>query len=230
MKLKRFVLSGSVLLCLIADAQEIFIYDEQSSIEGNYGEGGSVIQPAQPMGQSFTPELSSVGFVRLYISDDSVGYVGGNVYVKLLANSITGTLLGQSQSVLIPTGGFAQPVNFLFTTPVSVTSGVTYYFQPIANNNTLAVAGDLGGADYSYLGGTAFFNGAPVANEDLWFREGIYTTPEPSALWLVLLGGGFWLSLRSKNSLRFPFRRKAAAKNFSLLHQTDPFPPRFGVI
>lgn len=170
---------------------QTFTYDQQSSIEGNYGEGGSVIQPVQPMGQSFTPGLSGVGFIRLYISDDSVGNVGGSVYVNLLADSITGMLLGQSQSVTIPAGGFAQPVNFFFTTQIAVTPGLTYYFQPVANNNTLAVAGDNGGSYYSYPGGTAFFNGVSQPNEDLWFREGI-VVPEPSSLWLALLGSGVW--------------------------------------
>lgn len=199
MKTYKLLCLGFASFCLTAWGQ-VFAYDQQSSVEGVYGEGGGVIQPNQPMGQSFTPEFSGVGFIRLYIIDTTgLGGLGGTIYVNILGNSITGTVLGKSDIESIPTGGFTGPVNFFFQTSVAVTPGVAYYFQPVANNNTLAVAGDNGGSYYSYPGGTAFFNGVSQPNEDLWFREGIYIVPEPSPLWLILLGGGIWFFVRRRH-------------------------------
>ena len=92
--------------------------------------------------------------------------------------------------------GFSRYPDFFFSTPVPVTPGNTYYFQPVVQS------GDLWGITaynaYNYPNGTAFSLGATVPFFDVWFREGIYNVPEPSATILVLLGAAWlaWAKLR----------------------------------
>lgn len=197
MKRPKVLITALTILCLVAQGQ-IYVYDQESvTSDTELGASGYNIQTEQPIGQSFTPTLSSVGFVRLYIQNgEEMPIPPATVYVNLLANSITGPVLGQSESVSLPGGQFTDaPLNFFFVSPVTVTPGVTYYLQPVAESNpdvTYVIA-----SGYLYSGGTLFLNGAPYSPEDLWFREGI-VVPEPSALWLVLLGSGVWLFLRNK--------------------------------
>jgi hypothetical protein len=77
--------------------------------------------------------------------------------------------------------------NFFFSTPVTVTPGVTYYFQPVVES------GDSWGivSVFAFLfpGGTGYYDGQANPYYDLWFREGI-VVPEPSSFALLLFGGG----------------------------------------
>src|SRR5437870_5287481 len=80
-----------------AGGQGTLLYDQQSV--NNSLPAGILhdIQPYEPIGQSFTPGLSSVGFVRLNLSDAITGNgVGATVYVNLRADSITGPILGST--------------------------------------------------------------------------------------------------------------------------------------
>jgi len=149
---------------------------------------------AQPFGQSFTPSLSAVGFVNLVLLGGFSGG-GGTVYIDIRANSITGTILGTSQSVYVAqqTGGI---VTFNFDNAVSVTPGTIYYFQPIVSPG----GSNVGAPDITFLGypgGTSFYQGNATPNQDLEFQEGIYV-PEPSTWALLLLGVGALCFLRRK--------------------------------
>src|SRR6187549_2747353 len=77
-----------------AVAQGTFIYDQQSSDERKLGEQTIGISSSQPIGQSFTPALSSVGFVRLYLADPFAVGTGAVVAVNIRTSSITGTISG----------------------------------------------------------------------------------------------------------------------------------------
>ena len=180
---------------------QIFVYDQESvTSDTELGASGYNIQTEQPIGQSFTPELSSVGFVRLYVQNgQEMPIPSATVYINLLADSITGPVLGQSELVTLPGGQFTDtPLNFFFANPVAVTPGVTYYLQPVAESNP-AVAYVIA-SGYLYSGGTLFLNGEPNP-QDLWFREGI-VVPEPSPSWLALLGSGVWFYLRNRKWFR----------------------------
>ena len=184
-----------------AAAQGTFIYDQQSSVDGSYLEGALAdIQGAQPFGQSFTPSLSSVNFIRLYIYDSTAGGGGpGTLSVNLRTGSITGAILGTADPVILEPG-FSGLVNFHFASPVSLTPQDTYYFQPFVQ------AGGRWGTfedRYNYSGGTAFGLGVPSSNFDLWFREGIFV-PEPSSAALLALGGGIFVLLRHRIVLGRP--------------------------
>jgi PEP-CTERM motif len=88
----------------------------------------------------------------------------------------------------------AQP-NFLFSIPVSVVPGTTYYFQPVLISGGTGIGGEF---ITDYLGGMEFFQGMPFVKRDLWFREGI-VAPEPSVWSLLLVSGG---------ALAFGWRRR----------------------
>src|SRR5579871_3054539 len=132
-------------------AQGTFIYDQQSSTEANvFSEGNVTIQVNQPFGQSFTPSLNAVGFIRLDLFYYA-GSGGASVDVVLRANSISGPVIGTSESVFLPDngGGF---INFYFDTPVTVTPGTTYYFQPMVQPGGNYVAANQA-PNYNYSGG-----------------------------------------------------------------------------
>ncbi len=180
--------TGLLLASLTASGQGEFIYDQQSSTNEAYPPGQTQeIQPYQPFGQSFIPNLSAVGFVRLFVAD-SVFSNGSDatISVNLMANSITGSILAATSPMHLSGNSFGY-ITFYFANPVAVTPGVTYYFQPIVaspdNWRTALLPG------FTYVNGTAFVNGLASSSVDLWFREGI-VVPEPSAAFLILFGVG----------------------------------------
>ena len=188
--MKPYLLSlqtALMLSALAARGQGTMIYDQQSATNRDFGIGGVPIQQEQPMGQSFTPALASVGFVQFEFLDTYPGGgVGITVYVNLRADSLSGTILGSTTPVFMPYGFLIGITNSSFATPVAVTPGTTYYFQPVLQSGDITSGMAVG--SYGYPGGTLFVNGAPDPNGgDLWFREGALA-PEPSAGVLVLLG------------------------------------------
>ncbi|MGI8967287.1 MAG: hypothetical protein ACR2H1_14545, partial [Limisphaerales bacterium] len=68
MKLK--LISTIFLLTVsFARSQGTFIYDQQSSTNENEPGGNGTIQNLSPLGQSFTPMMTSIGFIRLQFAD-----------------------------------------------------------------------------------------------------------------------------------------------------------------
>jgi hypothetical protein len=171
------------------------IYDQSSATNRDLFGGGAPIQSQQPTGQSFTPALSSVGFVQLELVDFYPGNgTGATVYVNLRADSITGTILSSTEPVFMPDGFNDSITNFFFPTSVAVIAGTTYYLQPVVQSGD---HWDMIVGQYNYPGGTFFANGLPDPNGfDVWFREGVLT-PEPSSALLVLFGGAvLWAGRR----------------------------------
>lgn len=197
--MKRSLISTStslLLLTCLAHSQG-FIYDQQSSTNETsfvLGEGAGAIQALSPLGQSFTPSLSEVNFVRLSFADLFLSNdIGATLSVNLRTNTISDTILATSSSVTLP-DDFSGFVNFFFPSNVVVAPGATYTFEV-----NIQPGSDrwLFSANGYYTGGSAYFNGKPTAY-DLWFREGVYTVPEPSAAHLALLGSAIFLCLRRK--------------------------------
>jgi hypothetical protein len=177
-----------------ARSQGTFVYDQQSST-GPVLEGLNLgLNSGQPLGQSFTPSLSTVGFVSLNMVSGPTT-IGNYVDVLLHSGSITGPTIGTSEAVLIPINfsGFA---NFIFDTPPTVTPGTQYYFQPVIESGPGGVAVSTS-TSYNYPGGNAFFQGTSYPADDLWFREGIIV-PEPSTWALLVLGSGAFIWLRRR--------------------------------
>jgi hypothetical protein len=191
-----------VLSTLFASGQATFVYDQQSSDENTPGEVFAVIQTSLLVGQSFTPGLPLVGFIRLALFDiNNNNGLGATVVVNLRTNSISGTILSSTIPVSMPDGfgvsggGFT---NFFFSSPVAVKPGTTYYFDiNVQSGDAWGVRRLILGSDYT--GGTEFLNSLP-GPDDLWFREGII--PEPSFAALFLIGGGGFLWLRRSRRKR----------------------------
>ena len=187
--MKKTLIASLFSVLAVAPAvlgQGTFVYDQQSSDESHFGEGGLDLV-SQPLGQSFTPLFSAVGFIRIHVADANPwNQKPGTLGMNLRADSITGPILGSSTPVTLP-AGYIGTVNFFFPAPVSVTPGTPYYFQP------LFLSG--GGAwtpkvtpEYKYAGGNAFWDGEAHLGNDFWFREGII--PEPNAAVLLVMGAG----------------------------------------
>jgi len=179
----------SLMVACCAVAQGTFVYDQQSSADETplpLGQGGRLpTSPGLGYGQSFTPSLSSIGFIRLLLDDADVANSGGaTVLVNLRSDSTTGTIIGTSASVHM-LNGFTGPATFLLPAPVSVVPGATYYLEAVQVSGTPWNAA-IG--QYSYPGGTAFVGGSAIGPQDYWFREGIII-PEPSSATFLLLGG-----------------------------------------
>ncbi|HEY5912906.1 MAG TPA: hypothetical protein VJA21_20130 [Verrucomicrobiae bacterium] len=189
MKVPLIVLATLVLSVQGGLAQGTLVFDQQSSNESFVREGAIPFGGPAHAIQSFTPSLDSVGFVRLYFIGFDNAY---GVSVNLLAGSPSGSLIGSTIPIDVP-GPFTGPLTFYFSTPVTVTPGVTYYLDPViahfASGNTFELNAS---PEYRYPGGTLVGS----ADYDLWFREGI-VVPEPSAATLLLLA----LGLRFRNTI-----------------------------
>jgi hypothetical protein len=186
------------LLACAALGQGTMFFDQQSSDQNNIGEFLADISSNQPIGQSFTPSLSAVRFVQLYLSDNILGGAGGILSVSLLSASVTGAVLSVSAPVSLPQN-FKGIVNFYFPTDISVNPGTTYYFRPaVQSGDGFAVYTDN---HFQYPGGTAIYHGTASTFEDLWFREGIIV-PEPSTAALLLIGGSAVIYVRRKSKSR----------------------------
>jgi hypothetical protein len=196
-KLKVCVLL--VFLAIPSFGQGTLVFDQQSSTDENYSPlaGGGAIQFYATVGQSFVPSVSSVGFVRLRFFDITSGNsVGANVVVCLRTNAINGPILATSPVVTMA-DGFQGSTNFVFSSPVAVTPGTTYYFDVAVqsgDNWGFMSLGDTYAKGMFYGGQGGFFAA------DLWFREGI-VVPEPTALALLGCGlGVWWIGHRGKSS------------------------------
>jgi hypothetical protein len=197
MKAHLLLLAASLSLTVtLTHGQGTFVYDQQSSVEGHYGELAADVRTNQPFGQSFTPSLSSVGFVRFFLWDGRFG-AGSNLttYVTLHSGSSTGPIIGTSDSLLLAPG-FNAPQDFLFPSAVTVIPGTMYFLQLVGQSTTPWLT-DVGPLP-DYPGGDAFAFGAPLPySEDLWFREGI-VVPEPSVCLLGLIAACAFVHVRRR--------------------------------
>lgn len=193
------VLILSSVLISSSWAQGFFVYDQQSSTdEYPWSHAGVTIQPASPFGQSFMPTLSELNFIRLNLNDfNSSNDLGATLYLNLRDVSMSGPILATSSSVSLA-DDFAGPVNFLFNLTVAVTPDSTYLFEIVVSSGDSwnALAGE-----YDYARGTPIYQGVAFSGNDVWFREGVYTIPEPSAFAIVLLGAGAFAWMRRKKKV-----------------------------
>jgi hypothetical protein len=192
----KMTLSGATVLTLAfckAGGQGTFVYDQQSFTAPIPPNITYVIEANQPIGQSFTPALSAVGFVQLELGDAVLlNGLGGTVHVNLRTDAIDGPILSSTTPVFMPDNFFGA-TNFFFPMPVPVAPGLSYYFQPVVESgDSWRVNTDFGSG---YPAGTMYLQGAAVQNAYFWFREGVIT-PEPSSAVLLLVGSGALLYVR----------------------------------
>jgi hypothetical protein len=180
------------------NGQGTMVYDQQSSDESNWATGGNVIQTSQPTGQSFTPSLDGVGFVRLQLFDANRNNgLGATLFVNLRSGSLNGAIIGSTDPVTLP-DNFGLPLNtgfvtFYFPNVISVQPGTAYFIEPIVQTgDSWAVAGDT----FNYAGGSEYVHGTAFTS-DYWFREGVIV-PEPSSAALCVIAAGVAVYLRTR--------------------------------
>jgi hypothetical protein len=107
-----------------------FVIDQSST--GPLGQGYNTSSSINlPLGQEFKPTLSSLDFVDLVLGDADTGIgSGASFQVKIHAGTITGTVLGISNTVTLPdgfnlAGGNEIYTHFTFAAPVALTPGAT---------------------------------------------------------------------------------------------------------
>ena len=201
MELKFHFIRTALLLTAFVARGQGFTYDQQSSVDETawpYG-AGAPIQLLSPYGQSFTPNLTSVNFIRLNLNDNNPGNaLGATLYLNLRADSISGAVLATTPTVSLPSG-FTGPVDFFFQSEVPLTPLSTYTFEivvQLGSDSWNSRAGEL-----NYAGGMVFANGLAAPGSDVWFREGTYTVPEPSTAAIMLLGAGaLWWHRRRRRT------------------------------
>jgi len=205
MKTKLLLQSLFVSLPLWAEAQGTFVFDQQSSDESNGGSGSTTIQTFQPMGQSFTPSLNGIGFVRLNLLDENRNNgQGATIYVNLRSDSITGAIISSTAPVSLP-DNFGFPlntgyVNFFFPTEVPLQPGTKYFLQPVVQSGDLWA---MFSGSFGYSGGELYAQGVGTTLTDAWFREGI--VPEPSSTALLVCAVGLWFACRRSRTVAGAF-------------------------
>jgi hypothetical protein len=198
MKLMKPLFAGLMLAIVPAATlgQGSFVYDQESSSDEASPFGSVPIQVYGTVGESFTPSLSTVSFVRLRLFDINPGSgLGATLVVNLRSTAINGPLLGTTTPVTL-TNGFVGSVNFVFASGVPVVPNTTYFLEAVVqsgDNWGITTLGD------TYAGGHAFGGLQPFTASDVWFREGI-VVPEPSSVLLLFLGGGTvaWFARRKR--------------------------------
>jgi hypothetical protein len=186
-------------MAFIANGQGTLIYDQSSATNPAAGGYGASIFGDQPMGQSFTPTLSSIGFVQFNFTDAYPGNgSGATIYVNLWSGSISnGTLLASTDPIYLPVDASRLVTNFFFSTAVTLTPGTTYYLQPYLQSGNVGMS-IVASQSFNYSGGTLYGNGVSDPGYNLWFQEGVIEVPEPSSLVLILLSSGLFLHMRHK--------------------------------
>jgi hypothetical protein len=123
------------------------------------------------VGQEFAPTLPLLDVVELAINSQNIG-VGGTAFVRIRHGSITGPILGVSQTASIPAILTPVPViRFDFLIPVSLIPGSVHVIEVVATAGRLGVFVTNWGTN-PYPSGVAIAWGGPRPGEDLWFREG----------------------------------------------------------
>jgi hypothetical protein len=169
---------------LSAFSQGALVVDQQSANRSDLH--GNTLMSG--IGQSFTPALSSIGFIQLAVFDANSPPNGAEVFVNLRQGSMSGAIIGVTAAVEPPNSTNVMPgffSTFYFPSPISVTPGTTYFFEPLDQVGTDTV--DIGIGSFNYPGGTMYSSGAPSSMFDVWFTEGV-VVPEPGTLALLGIG------------------------------------------
>jgi PEP-CTERM motif len=169
------------------------------------------------IGESFTATATSMNWAEFYTNYNSDFQIGVQVEV-LKGAGLGGNVLGTSDNVTFarptqapwanPPYTNARPVEFLFSTPITLVAGQQYTLAvlvpvPTPSSQNYFSVGTTG--SNTYAGGDRYssVNGTGPLSDDLWFAEGMTSTvPEPSSFALLGLGGiALTLAARQKGRM-----------------------------
>lgn len=145
-------------------------------------------------GQEFTPSFSGLDFVSVNLYTPTSTNTG-DFQIAIHSGTITGPVLGLSDEVSSPTGGFpGDTALFTFANVVPLTPGDTYVFELDEISGSvpwyiqIPSSAEVNGQtiDMNYPGGRLIYNGVPQDTEDMIFSEGIIV-PEPGSLGLCAM-------------------------------------------
>jgi hypothetical protein len=155
-----------------------------------------------PLGQEFTPTLSSLSVVELMIMDSlPTDGIGSTVTVNIRGGAIAGPVLGTSTLVLPNAygGGTFALTHFDFLAPVPLVPGNLFVMELVATGTGFTVAVNPAN---TYAGGRFISLGNVVQGSDLVFREGpvLAAVPEPTTLLLVGVGTALTAGARRRRA------------------------------
>lgn len=125
------------------------------------------IEYFSPIGQEFTPSMSCLEVVQLIICNES-GY--SEFIVSIYSDSITGTLLGTSETVTV-SGFYLDILTFSFD-ELNLSPQNLYVMEISQTEGTNAGVSSSGYPTYPL--GCQMLYGVPHEDNDLWFREGVF--------------------------------------------------------
>ena len=128
-----------------------------------------------PLGQEFIPDFFALDAVELKYDDAScslTGSNGGDFKVVIHKGSITGPILGTSNTIHFPNCFFGTN-RFDFPAFIPLVPGDTYVIEPVyVSGHTSSFFHDLIG---TYPDGRMIISGVIQPSRDLWFTEGLFT-------------------------------------------------------
>lgn len=128
-----------------------------------------------PLGQEFIPDLYALDAVEIVIEDGScslVGSNGGDLFVRIRENNISGKILGASQPKHFA-NCFVGKIRFDFAGYIPLEPGRKYIIEPVYLSGNTSLAGvDI--YTPGYAKGSFILSGVITPGTDLWFREGLY--------------------------------------------------------
>ena len=169
------------------------IVDQQFLNEQNVSWTSTNIDFSSPIGQSFTPSLSSIDFIRIRLTDASSNSSGATYKINLYSGiGMKGALLGTTESISFSEGFGASDntqgeiAQFNFSQPIVLSPGALYtlHVEHVSGDNFF-LCGDISSAS-TYSAGSAIEDGFALSMGDYWFQEGVGAVPEPSSISLLL--------------------------------------------
>ena len=129
----------------------------------------------------FIPSLSSLNAVQLF-TRDLIPSVGATLSVNIRKDSVTGPIIGTSDSLNLPIG-FRGVTQFTFPQMIPLIPGSVYAIEPRNLGGDVWSTYENSSLYSGYTKGRMFFNGDENHygyDRDFWFVEGVLI-PEPSA-------------------------------------------------
>lgn len=197
------VLAGAMVMGLCVSSATVAAHSFTID-QANDGFSGGTLNSLlfySPMGQEFTPSLTTLGVFELYTEDfDTNNGIGASLFVNIRQNTITGSIIGTSSQVAL-TDMFNGVTHFDFPSTVSLTPGNLYVLEVVhASGDNWGV---LRGTN-TYPNGNVVLSGATESLSDMWFREGpVASAPVPEPSTLLLLGSGLTALPLMRKRLKF---------------------------